>query len=119
MKKHLILTLMALTCACAPVGLTSCSTAPSARVVQVQTLKAVGASVDTSMKVLAELYRDGKITQEQWNKAADIHDRAFLPAYNLAVTAVQANLDSIASPDLINIATQLANAVLNFQKPTP
>jgi hypothetical protein len=96
---------------------TGCSTAPSERVNQVTTLKIVGASADASMKLAAQLLKDGKISREQWQKAADFFDFRFQPAYGLAVTAVQANLDSVASPDLVNLSTQLASLIASYIPP--
>jgi hypothetical protein len=90
--------------------LPACSTPPSARVTQVRTLKVIGASVDSTMKLAARLYVDGEITREQWDKIALIHDK-YQVVYNAAVMAVQANLDSLASPELIDIANQLANLI--------
>jgi len=99
---------------------TGCSTAPTQRGQTVTTLKIVGASVDTSMKIAVQLYRDGKISPAVWNQVAAIHDQKFQPAYNLAVAAVQANLDSVASPDLVGLAAQLAQIVAMYQpKSTP
>lgn len=99
---------------------TGCTTAPTQRGQTVMTLKIVGASVDASMKIAVQLLHDGHITAAQWNQIAAIHDQKFLPAYNLAVAAVQANLDSVASPDLTALAAQLASIIASYQpKTTP
>lgn len=102
-----------------PVIETGCSLAPSQRSAEVTTLKVLGASVDASMKVAAQLLHDGKITWPQWQKLADFHDNKFQPAYNLAVAAVQADLSSVASPDLLNLAAQLASIVASYQPTAP
>ena len=91
-----------------------CSTAPSQRVETVTTLKVIGASVDSLMQTAAKMYKAQQITQDQWNKLADIHDNQFLPAYNLAVAAAKSDFSSIASPDLVNLANQLSTIVLSF-----
>lgn len=92
----------------APVLTFSGCAAPSTRVQEVKTLKVVGLSVDATMKLAAQLYHDGKIGANLWQKIADIHDRQFQPAFNLAVQAVQSDLSSVASPDLAALAAQLA-----------
>jgi hypothetical protein len=110
--------------ACVAIGLvstaittvnTGCQQAPSQRVVQVQTLKAVGQSAEATVALSAQLYRDGKITAAQARQVADFFDSKFQPSFRVAVAAAQANLDSIASPDVLNLATQLSNLVIQFQ----
>lgn len=99
-----------------PLALTTgCSTAPSGRVVQVQTLKAVGHAAEASVAMSAQLYASGVITAAQARQVADFYDTRFQPSYRLAVAAVNANLDSIASPDLVALANQLAALVVQFQ----
>lgn len=94
--------------------MSGCQTAPSARVEQVKTLKIVGASVDATMKVAAQLYHDGKISAEVWGKIAAIHDTQFQPAFNFAVQAVQADVSSVASPDLVTLSLQLAALIAPY-----
>lgn len=94
-----------------PMAFTGCQTAPASRTTTVVTLEVIGASVDATMKVAAGLYTSGKITTAQWNTITDIHDNKFLPAYNLAVQAVQSDLSSVASPDIQALADSLAAAV--------
>ena len=110
MKKFLL----ALALACAAISPTACTTAPTARVQEVKTLKAVGLAVDGTMQLAAQLYHDGKIDAALWQKIATAHDTQFQPAYRLAVAAVQANLDSVASPDLAALAAQLAALVAPY-----
>lgn len=93
--------------------------APSARVAQVQTLKGVGQAAEASVELSAQLYRDGRITPAQARQVADFYDQKFQPAYRLAVAAVNANLDSIASPDVAALASQLSALVVSFQNHTP
>lgn len=71
------------------------------------------------MKVAAGLLRDGKITRAQWDKLAAFHDAVFQPAYNLAVAGVQADLSSVASPDILALFGQLAAIVASYQRPSP
>ena len=121
MKKLLPLLLRAALCAgfvSLPVLETGCGS-PSARVVQVQTLKAVGDSAAAAVQLSAQLYAGGKITAAQARAVADFYDLKFQPVYRLAVSAVQANLDSIASPDVASLAAQLAALVASFQPKTP
>lgn len=103
----------------APVLVTSCSTAPSARVAQVQTLKAVGNSADAAVALSAQLFRDNRITAVQAREVITFYNTKFQPAFRLAVSMVNANLDSLASPDLISLASQLASLVIQFQNHTP
>lgn len=97
-----------------PVLQSGCS-APSTRVIQVQSLKAVGETAEAAVALSAQLYRDGKITPAQANAVISLYDQKFQPAYRVAVAAVQANLDSIASPDLLSLAAQLSALVTSYQ----
>lgn len=99
-----------------PLVLPSCGTPPTQRVAQVQTLKAVGHSAETAIELSAKLYRDGKITAAKAREIADLYDKKFQPAYRLAVSAVKANLDSPASPELVDLAQQLLNLSLEYTK---
>lgn len=94
---------------------TGCQQAPSARVVQVTTLKAVGHSAESAVELSAQLYRDGRITAAQARQVMDLYDNRFIPAFRFAVAAVNANLDSVASPDLIGLANELIGLVASFQ----
>lgn len=100
-----------------------CSTPPSERVVQVQTLKAVGHSAEGVVALSARLYQQRVITAEQARQVMDFYDLKFQPAFRVAVAAVQGNLDSIASPDLVSLAAQLSDLLIQFQnankKPSP
>jgi hypothetical protein len=113
MIKRLLL-MLALTAS--PVIYTSCQTAPTQRGVEVTTLKALGATVDTTMQIVAQAYKDGRITASQAYAIAEFHDNKFQPAYRLAVAAVQSDLSSIASPDLIGLATQLSQLASQYVK---
>jgi hypothetical protein len=112
MKKHIVL-LAALWVGffSLPFLQAGCSTAPSQRVQTVQTLKIVGQSAKTSVDAAAQLLKQGSITVEQWNKVAALYDTNFQPAYGLAVTAAHSDLSTVASPDLVGIAAELATLV--------
>lgn len=119
MKKLIPYILIAALGCALPSFFSACSTAPSARVIQVQTLKAVGQSAESAVALSAQLYRDGKITAAQARQVMDFYDTRFQPTYRLAVAAVNANLDSIASPDVLALANQLSALVISFQHPSP
>lgn len=112
MKKLLILVLLAVAL---PVAQTGCSTPPSARVVQVQSLKAVGQTAEAAVVLAAQLYQAKTITAQQANAVNVFYDTRFQPAFRLAVAAVNANLDSVASPDLVGLAQQLSSLVASYQ----
>ena len=116
MKRHLLCLLISLAFAVPVLTVTPACQAPSARNVQVQSLKAVGQSAEATLALSAQLYRDGRITAEQARAVLDFYNVKYLPAFRVAVSAVQANLDSIASPDLIGLASQLANLVNSYAK---
>jgi hypothetical protein len=90
---------------------TGCKTRPSARVVQDETLLAVGSAAKSSMDAATGLLKDGTITVTQWQTVADIYDTKFQPAYSLAVAAAKADLSTLASPDLTALAQQLFDTV--------
>jgi hypothetical protein len=107
--------LFALALALAPVAYTGCSTPPNERVAAVQTLKAVGHTAESAVAVSAQLYAAGRITPEEARKVVDLYDARFQPAFRIAVNAVNANLDSVASPQLIALAAELSVLVATFQ----
>lgn len=117
--KHLNLFFVAALCLGTPVILstTACQQAPSARVVQVQSLKAVGHTAEAAVATTAQLYAAHQISAAQARDVMDFYDGKFQPAYRIAVNAVNANLDSIASPQLADLAAQLAALVASYQKP--
>lgn len=116
MKKILSLVCFAMLVIASPVSFTACSSLPSARVVQVQTLKAVGHTAEAAVSSSAQLYAAGTITAAQAREVMDFYNSKFQPAFRIAVNAVNTNLDSIASPDLAGLAAQLSALVLSFQK---
>lgn len=97
------------------IAFTSCQSAPTTRVQEVKTLKAVGLSVDATMRLAAQLYHDGKISADTWQRIAIVHQQ-FLPAFNLAVKAVQSDLTP-ASPNLLSLAAQLSAILTPYLSP--
>jgi len=85
---------------------TACSTAPTERVMVVQTLKGIGQARDAAMQIAGQLWRDGKIDDAKRNEIIAFHDDKFQPAYRMAIAGVQADL-TLASPDLVNLLSQL------------
>lgn len=114
MKKFITLLIVAVLGVCTPAFFTGCSTAPSARVAQVQTLKAVGQSAEAVVQSAAHLYAAGTISADQARAVMTFYDTRFQPAYRVAVTAVNSNL-SLNSPDeLIALSAQLSALLLQF-----
>lgn len=99
-----------------PVYQTGCA-APSTRVAQVQTLKAVGHTAEAAVATSAQLYGAHLITDKQARDVINLFNDRFQPAYRVAVNAVNANLESVAAPELTLLAAQLATLVASYQKP--
>jgi hypothetical protein len=101
-----------------PVGQTGCAAlnTPSAKSTEVVTLKVLGASRDTAMKVAAQLYKDGKLSDAQWVKLRDLHDK-FQGAYNLAVDAVKGDTSTFANADMLALFGELSALILSYQTP--
>lgn len=97
------------------VTFTGCSSAPSQRTTEVVTLKVIGATADAGMTTAAQMLKAGQISVVQFQKVAEFYDMKFQPAYRLAVQSVQYNLDSVSSPDLVLLASQLGELVLQLQ----
>ena len=99
----------------APVLVTSCAVSPKAQVYQVQTLKTVGQIAESALVLSAQLYGDKKITAAQAVAIATFYDAKFQPAFGISVMAAKSDLSSIASPDVILLASQLAAMVAQYQ----
>jgi hypothetical protein len=110
--------LLLLVCLLAPVAIVApgCSTAPSARVVEVQTIKSVGQAAEAAVALSAHLYADKVIDAAQARTVIDLYNGHFQPAYRLAVAAAHADLSTVASPDLADLAAQVINLVASYQK---
>ncbi len=96
-----------------PVAVTTsgCASISSTKPAQVTTLKIIGTTAKTSVDAAAVLLREGKITVAQWQRIADVFDHKFQPAFNLAVAAVNSDLSSPASQDILTLAAQLAAVI--------
>ena len=102
--------------ACAPVAFTSCQITPATRqVIAVQSLKSVGQTAEAALTVSAQLYHDGKITAAEARAVNDFFDSKFEPAFRFASSVARANRDSVASPNLVSLASQLASLVAQYQ----
>lgn len=112
MKKLLLIIALAGPALVAPIA---CTTPPSARVAEVQTLKSVGQSAEAAVGLSAQLYQAGTITAAQARQVLDFYNLKFQPSFRLAVSAVNANLDTLASPAVIALANQLAALVVSLQ----
>lgn len=93
---------------------TGCTAPASKRVAAVQTLKAVGHSAEAAVTLTANLYAANRITAAQAKQVMDLYDHRFQTAFRIAVSAVNANLDSFASPELVELAAQLSALVASF-----
>lgn len=100
-----------------PLVQTGCQTAPDTRVIPAYTLLAIGQSAETAVALSAQLYKDGRLTAAQAREVVDFFNSKFQPVYRYAVAAAQSDLSSLASPDLINLASQLAQLVQTFSHP--
>lgn len=115
MKKLLFILGLSL-CAVGPVAFTGCSTPVSQRTVEVQTLGALGIAAKGTMDQASLALKNGTITVAQWQAVANFYDTKFQPAYNLALSAVNSDLSSVASPDLVGLASQLATLLSSYAK---
>ena len=114
--------ILALVCSTGCSELTKATTAVGSALsspTTVTTLKVLGATVDSTMTIAAQMYHNGQITTAQWNTLANIHDNEFLPAYNLAVAAVENDTNQPAAPSLIAIGGQIVSAFQTMTQTTP
>lgn len=120
MKKLLVCLALVCVTGCSTVQkVTSALTSAGSSPTTVTTLKVLGATVDSTMTIAAGLYHNGQITTAQWNAIAAFHDNEFLPAYNLAVAAVENDTNQPAAPSLIALAGQLVTTVQQMTSPSP
>ena len=116
MKKLILVLILALAVPLAPIG---CQTPPSERVVAVQTLKALGEAAEAAVTLSAQLYRNGTINAVQARAVIDFYDQKYQPAYRLAVAAANANLDSVANPEVSSLCNRLLGMVAQYQHKSP
>lgn len=100
----------------APVLTTGCSNTPTTQTTKYKTLAAVGAAAQAAMDGAATTLKAGKITVPQFQRIASFYDTKFQPAFRFAVTAAQADLSSVASPDLTSLLVQLTTLVAEVTK---
>jgi len=96
-------------------GSPGCSTAPAQRTSTFTTLKVVGLSAKAGVDSAALLLKDGKITVQQWESVANFYDLKFQPAFALAVATASSDLNSLASPELQSLSSQLLNLVASLK----
>lgn len=119
MKRFLLCMLASFMLALAPLTYSGCSTAPTERVTAVNTLKAVGHAAEAAVALSAQLYANKVITDEQSRQVLDFYNTRFQPAFRAAVIAAQSDLSRPSESVLTAMASELANLVATFQKPTP
>lgn len=115
LAKSALLSICFLLVATIPLTQSGCTQTPSSRVVAVQSLKAVGETAESAVALSAQLYRDRTITAVQARQVADLYDQKFQPAFRLAVASAKSDLSTIASPDLVSLASQLSALVASFK----
>ncbi len=81
-----------------------------------RTLEAVGLSVQKSMQSAAAGVKVGKLTPEQWEKIAKVHDTQFLPAYRTACELAAQDFTLFAPENVIAIQTQLLNLITQLSR---
>lgn len=94
-----------------PVG---CQQAPSVKTVEYQSLLTVGTAAKAGMDAATVLLKQGQITVPQWQKVATFFDTKWQPTYAVAVSAARADLSTVASPDVLALATQFAQLVASL-----
>ncbi len=93
------------------VAFQGCATPPPARVTTYETLQVLGGTAKSAMDASTQLLKQGSITVTQWQKVATFYDTRWQPAYGLAVAAARSDLSSLASPDLMALATEFSALV--------
>ncbi len=110
MKKFLFVLTLAFAVP-ATVLTTGCPTTATTKSTEVTTLKIVGGTAKAALDSSAVLLKEGRITVAQWQRIADAYDHTFQPTFNLAVAAVNSDLSTVASPDIIALAAKFAAVV--------
>lgn len=94
--------------------LPGCGTAPSARVVQVQTLKTVELSAKASLDTAVQLVKSGQITVLQWQAISDFYDNKLQPAFLLANSTAKADLSDPTSPQIAELSGEFLSLIASF-----
>ena len=79
------------------------------------TLNIINTNVNNTMKVAADLYHNGKLTEAQRIEIATFYNHDFLPVYNIAVTKASFNLSNFANADLTKLSIDFAALVNSYQ----
>lgn len=112
MKKLLLAVLLTVSVLFLNTGCPSVS-APSTRVVEVQTLKSVAATAKAGINSAADAVVAGKMSVAHYQEVANFYDTKFQPAYNLAVQAVQSDL-APASPAVQQLVLQFVALIASY-----
>lgn len=99
-----------------PVLTTGCQNTATSQATKYKTLAAVGAAAQAAMDSATQLLKSGTITIPQFRKISTFYDTKFQPTFRLAVTAAQADLSSLASPDLTALLLQFTTLVAEVSK---
>jgi hypothetical protein len=119
MKRLLTLILIA-ALGSAPVAFTTgCATTPATQTTAFKTLGVIGNTAKSGMDAATQLLKQGTITVAQWQKVANFYDNQFQPTFALALNAAHADLSSIASPEVTNLAIQFVALVAALYPSTP
>lgn len=111
MLRALLISVALLCAVTAPVLTTGCVNTASSQSTKYKTLAAVGAAAQAAMDGAATTLKAGTITVPQFQRIASFYDTKFQPAFRFAVTAAQADLSSVASPDLTSLLLQFTTLV--------
>jgi hypothetical protein len=106
--------LLALLLAVTPIAFTGCQQTAATQTATYKTLATVGQTAQAGIDTAAQLLKAGKITVAQYQGVAAFYDTKFQPVFRLAVVAAQSDLSSVASPDVLELAAQLALLVANL-----
>lgn len=118
MKNHirLLIVALALTLCVGPIMVVAgCSSTPATRNQTVATLKAVGHTAEAAVSLSAQLFADGKITNDQAYAVFEFYNQKFRPAFRSAVLASKMNVDSISPQEVIDLSSELTAMVSAFR----
>jgi len=117
-KIRLTVLLVVALCVAAPISTVYTGCTATTQVQTYQTLATVGVAAKAAMDTTALMYHNGQITQAQYQKVADIYDKQFQPAYNLAEATLAAGKNAFAPADVVALSTQLASLLASYQSTT-
>lgn len=114
--KIIKLLLVSIVLAASPALYVGCGTPPNQRVATVTSLKVAGQIAEQAVASSAILFRDGIIDSDQARAVTDFYDLKFQPAFRSAVIAARVDYSTPASPEIVALASELSNMVLNLSK---